>query len=263
MLKLLVRFKSYFLMTCLVTCLIAFTSKVQSQENQSQAQLIIYIEGVSNVDMDVSLDLERISVVSSSDTIPITPSIKRLNSFDLSGNQILIAETFLTPNNYTSLILNFDNITSFAGKAKIHPKSDSAGLVIPINLQLLSNESSVLFLEWNPKLNEYVNELYVPNLKLLQHSIPPVGSVAYVTNENSGNISVIDMYKSKIVDVIKVGEKPRDLVFSQINQLLYVANSASKTISIVDPDLGRVVRTIELSFQESPERILLSTFEDK
>src|SRR5437773_2039383 len=56
---------------------------------------------------------------------------------------------------------------------------------------------------------------------------PPPAVRVYVTNEASGDISVIDPATQTVVATIKVGKRPRGLVISPDGKRLYVALSGS------------------------------------
>ena len=57
----------------------------------------------------------------------------------------------------------------------------------------------------------------------------PIGSAGtlYVTNEVSGDLSVVDVANQKVIATIKLGKRPRGLRPSPDGSLLYVALSGS------------------------------------
>ena len=60
------------------------------------------------------------------------------------------------------------------------------------------------------------------------------GQKAYVSNQWSDNVSVIDLASSKVVDTLQTGNGPAGLSLSADNKLLYVVNSYSSNISVID-----------------------------
>src|SRR5947208_16543641 len=59
-------------------------------------------------------------------------------------------------------------------------------------------------------------------------SQPPLPSLrVYVTNEASGDISVIDPATQAVIATVKVGKRPRGLKISPDHKMLYVALSGS------------------------------------
>src|SRR5688572_26200101 len=56
---------------------------------------------------------------------------------------------------------------------------------------------------------------------------PPVSGRIFVSNENSGDISVIDVGTQKVVATIPVGKRPRGVRLSRDGSVVYVALSGS------------------------------------
>jgi len=76
--------------------------------------------------------------------------------------------------------------------------------------------------------------------------ITPDKKFAYVTNQASASVSVIDLgSQSKVAD-IPVGGEPYGIALTPDAARLYVANSASNTVSIIDTASRSVVGTINI-----------------
>src|SRR5438128_10889400 len=65
---------------------------------------------------------------------------------------------------------------------------------------------------------------------------------AYVANQSSNNVSVIDVATQTVVATIAVGSAPRSVTASASR--VYVANSGTGTVSVIDPSTHTVVSTI-------------------
>ena len=61
----------------------------------------------------------------------------------------------------------------------------------------------------------------------LESREPISGDFVYVTNEDSGDLSVIDATKNRVIRTIKLGKRPRGAVISPDGATLYVALSGS------------------------------------
>ena len=69
---------------------------------------------------------------------------------------------------------------------------------------------------------------------------------AYVPNEESGTISVIDTQNDTVVATIKAGKKPRGIATAKASNRLYVSDQPNNTLLIVDLDKQAVVDSIDL-----------------
>jgi YVTN family beta-propeller protein len=75
--------------------------------------------------------------------------------------------------------------------------------------------------------------------------------LAYVPNEASGTISVIDTGTDQVIKTIKAGKKPRGL--AAVGDTLYVSDQPNNALLVIDLKRNEVVGTIDLG--ESPEGV--------
>ncbi len=66
----------------------------------------------------------------------------------------------------------------------------------------------------------------------------------YIANSGLNRVEVFDIRTRKLLAPIPVGQLPRALALTPDGSILYVANSTSEAISIVDPDRGVVTGTL-------------------
>jgi YVTN family beta-propeller protein len=59
---------------------------------------------------------------------------------------------------------------------------------------------------------------------------------AYVTNQGSNNVSVIDTATNAVVVTIAVGNNPYGMTGTPDGKHVYVTNSASNTVSVIDTE---------------------------
>ena len=69
---------------------------------------------------------------------------------------------------------------------------------------------------------------------------------AYVPNEGSGTISVIDTASDAVVGEIRTGGKPRGIALNPKTRLLYVSDSPSSSLKVIDVANRSVVSQISL-----------------
>ena len=69
---------------------------------------------------------------------------------------------------------------------------------------------------------------------LLNHSITNTQDIAYITNQESNTLDVIDLEAMKKIDEVEVGMKPAGILVDQQSQRIFVANPESNNVSIVN-----------------------------
>ncbi len=84
------------------------------------------------------------------------------------------------------------------------------------------------------------------------------GAKAYVTNEADNDVLVFDRLNWSVLGRIEVGEAPRGIIISNDKSKLYVANSGSNSISVIDTIKNQVTETIFLGLGIEPEGIAIT-----
>src|SRR3982074_867260 len=92
---------------------------------------------------------------------------------------------------------------------------------------------------------------------------PPAGAfIAYVSNEKSNTVSVIDTDKWAVIKTIKVGQRPRGIEFTKDGKFVLVAVGDDDTIQMIDTATQQVADTLpsgpdpELFIQDKAGKIL-------
>src|SRR5438128_9822192 len=91
---------------------------------------------------------------------------------------------------------------------------------------------------------------------------PAFAFIAYVSNEKSNTVSVIDTDKWAVTKTIKVGQRPRGIEFTRDGKFVLVAVGDDDTIQVIDAATQQVVDSLpsgpdpELFVQDAPGKIL-------
>src|SRR3989344_192714 len=67
-----------------------------------------------------------------------------------------------------------------------------------------------------------------------------------VSNEQSGNLSIVSSADLTVRATVKVGTNPGDVIFNRVTKRAYVSNSGSDDISVVDAERGIVTNTLKV-----------------
>ncbi len=77
----------------------------------------------------------------------------------------------------------------------------------------------------------------------------------YVSNEKDNTLSVIDTESYEVVQTIKVGKRPRGIVFSRDYKRLYICASDSDAVQVLDVATGKILHNLPSG--EDPEQFAL------
>ncbi|MGG0720476.1 cytochrome D1 domain-containing protein [Robertmurraya massiliosenegalensis] len=95
------------------------------------------------------------------------------------------------------------------------------------------------------KREEIIKEIKSPSKSPAHIDFSNDGSLAYVSNVMSNDISLIDTRKMEIISTIPVGTTPNELEPSKDDKYLFTANVTDGTISVVDIVEQKEIRTIK------------------
>lgn len=88
--------------------------------------------------------------------------------------------------------------------------------------------------------------------------IDPAGRFAYVSNEGSAELSVIDLERLAVVDNIKVEKSPHNVRFTQDGKLAYVTLQGGAGLGVIDTESRKQIRVIAVPGITGPHNIDLS-----
>ncbi len=238
-------------------CLLLITLSLWScsprlRAQESFGQVAIYLEKIST-HSDSTLTFERLILQGEYASHEITLVTPRLKLQELSQQQILLAESLVDPGQYHSLILSLaSNHVTQADSA------DSARRIIslPLNVSIEQGQAKALFLQWTSA--PLADSNAYGRFRQVKKIIPPVTALAFVANEASDNLSVIDRIRSEVVGIVRVGAKPRGLAVSVKRNLLFVANAGSHNVSVLELNTRIPRALIDLDFGDEPSALTLS-----
>ena len=85
-------------------------------------------------------------------------------------------------------------------------------------------------------------------------------NLAYITNEKDNTVSVIDIKKKKVINTVKVGQRPRGIIMSKDGKLVLICASDDDRVEVRD------AKTMKLKYHlpsgPDPELFILSPDDD-
>ncbi|NBB04528.1 YVTN family beta-propeller repeat protein [Pseudomonas monteilii] len=82
-----------------------------------------------------------------------------------------------------------------------------------------------------------------------------MAATAWVSNEKDNSLSLIDMQTLEVTDTLPVGQRPRGLLLSHDNKLLYICASDSDRVQVMDVATRTIIK--ELPSGKDPEQFAL------
>ena len=79
---------------------------------------------------------------------------------------------------------------------------------------------------------------------------------AYITNEKDNTVSVIDINKKKVIETVKVGQRPRGIIMSKDGKLVLICASDDDRVEVRDAETMKL--KYHLPSGPDPELFILS-----
>jgi len=249
-------FAPCFLLIFVIGC--ASVQKYAESPGTSQSQITVFLKGPDKTSLDITFDLTAVNIMAEDGTYrEVMNTPVNINSIAVSGRQILLGEKTLPAGRYKKLELVVKQASIKRTDKTASLALPAEGITIDIDVAIIKNQNTSLFLSWNPDLSVVEGYLFRPVFEI-KKQIPELSSfLVYVTNEYSDNVTVINRQSGDVVATIMVGRKPRGIATSQGRERprVYVANSGSNTISVIDPTINKVEVEIPIRFGREPEGV--------
>jgi YVTN family beta-propeller protein len=221
-------------------------------------QISVYLKGADKVSTDITFDLQAVNIIKEDGTVKgITINPIKVNSVSVAGRQLLLSEQTLPEGKYKKLQL-------IVKQASIKNQERTAALALPpegiesaTDINISRNTNTSVFLFWNADGSIGDGYLFSPALTVTGQ-VPELSNLlVYVTNEESNNVSVLNRQTGDVIAAVMVGKKPRGIAVSRGRERprVYVANSGSDSISVIDPTTNKVEAEIPIRFGRAPEGI--------
>ncbi len=226
--------------------------------DRNSGQIVVYLERMEQHEIHAELIFDEIFLQGSQGEIRIPPSSRSFETDDLRSQQLLLAETLVDPGNYRGLVLKgrISTVSPDSPHRLRLPSDFTAN--IPLELQIKAGRAETVFLKLNVVTTPDTSEPAVIVFHEIRKNPPPELSLAYISNQDSDNLTVIDRVKGEVVSSIRVGESPRGLAIARTSGLLFAANSGENTISIIDIRTQQPREVINLDFGDEPEALCIS-----
>jgi YVTN family beta-propeller protein len=224
-------------------------------DSRPQGRLVLFLNGPPQTGLNLTFSLSRIAVFSEEggwEELPLNP--QPINSRSIIGRQIILVESKLVARTYEKVRFTFDRAQVIKENKAADLSIPSEGLEMDFKFRIVKGQDTTVFINWDVEGSIADNYLFIPAFALKTEIRGVRSQLAYVTNEGSDNVTVINREWDEVVSTIAVGKAPCGLAAGTKKTRLrvYVANSRSNNITVIDPTLNQIEQTIPISFGKQP-----------
>jgi len=243
----------------LAACNLAGPAEPRGGPRPGEGRLVLYLNGPSAAPLAVTFELASIeAILESGARYPVMASPIRINSLDVVERQILLAESFIPEGRYRQLSLTIRNARVRQEGKWLDLSAPSEGFVLGVDFEIRRGDVTALFATWDVGRTIERDAFFRPAFAFHGRGHELRRVLAYVTNEGSDTVSVIDRSVDRVVSVMAVGQRPRGITVAQDTSRAFVVNSGSNTLSIIDINVDRVMHTTNLDASASPSQVVIT-----
>jgi YVTN family beta-propeller protein len=247
----------------LVACLAgacAGTPGQQAEGPRENAGVFLYLSCPEKPANDVRFQLAGLRFQAKDGKWRDVPLDRTVDGAQCAAGQIRLAEADLPPGNYARLEWRFSGAW-VAGDRKMYslalPGEDGT-LEMAVDLVVPEDRRTAFFAEWEPDRSVIETYRFEPRFSVRGQRMVMADVQAYVACAGSDVVMVLDREQDTVAAVVGVGRGPLGVASDPVHRRVYVANSGSADISVIDAAAGRVISTVANSGC-SPADIALST----
>lgn len=224
-----------------------------------EGRLVVTLNGPERSPIDLTAELTGLMLhARGGGWYQIPMPAKTLNSLDLVRRQIPLGDAPLPSGSYDQLTLKFGKATLRREGKTVDLSVPAEGFTLGVSLDIEPNSLVPLFITWDVE-RAIEREAFLAPAFTFQGKEPEIRAVvAYVTNEESGTVSVVDRTKNQVVSVIQVGRAPRGIVVEPEGRRAFVLNGGDDTITVIDVNSQAVLHTFNIEAQARARELAIS-----
>lgn len=233
-------------------CLILLSCETMEDRDRSPAapetgQLTIFLNGPRTASSDLSFLLSSLAIVAEDGSrSEVLSAPVNVNSFQIKGRQVALGEISIPEGRYSGLEIRFKEASVRTNGRVSDLALPSGAMAVPIRVTVARRINTSLFLQWNADASVKEGYFFEPDFAVREEMPELRTYLIYVSNENSNNVTVINRYSGEVVATIMVGKRPRGIgsTLEGEHQKIFVANSGSNSISVIDATTNRVEQEV-------------------
>ncbi len=223
--------------------------------------LSIILELVSKGGQDISIIIGELTLKREGVEQAVTIPINEKFMLNKSPKKVLLGDFSIKPDLYTGLVFSLQEAFLFT-EGKLTPLSvKTENITYDTDIEIGPWERKSLLLkiicglERDKKKDAFILTSFIkPGIR----SVGLRGLKAYVTDEAGDCVVIFDQLSRSIIETVPVGDKPRGIVMSPDRAKVYIVNSGSDSISVLDTLTSEVTDTIFLGLGVNPGDIAIT-----
>lgn len=242
----------------LASCEMALIENQQAGFGAQSSRLILYAHLTSQPVQEIVFTIDDVSLETvDGGAVKVLDSPVEVSSLTLQAGQILLKEAVIAPGEYTGLRIRFSKATVRRSDGRMYlALPEGATTVIKTRIDMKRASSFVVSIGWDSENSIEKAFRFQPAMVADAQESSSTGLLLFVSNSGSNYISVIDRSLERVTAAITVGDKPMGMALNPAQNTIYVVNSGSRTLSVVEAAHLDVLDVIPLTAGIGPVEVV-------
>ena len=254
----LLRFCAVVLAASLASCEMALVENQPTGFSAESSRLILYAHLTSQPVKEIVFTIDDLALETADGrVVKVLDSPVDVSSFVLATGQMLLKEAAIPPGEYTGLRIRFSKATIRRSDGRMNlALPEGATTVIKTRIDMKRASSFVVSIGWDSENSIEKAFRFQPTMVAEAQEPSSTGLLLLVSNSGSNYISVIDRSLERVIAAITVGDKPMGMALNPAQDTIYVVNSGSRTLSVVEAAHLDVLDVIPLTAGIGPTDVV-------
>jgi YVTN family beta-propeller protein len=249
----------------IIVCLFFTVSCVYRKPSRKEGfngHLSVMLEMASQAGEEISITIGELIIKGYEQESPVSITLNEKIMMKGSPRKVLLGDFSLGPDRYSQLDILIKEAFLFTDGRLVPLRIRDEKISLEMDIEMGPWEKKSLHAKMICSIEEEEKNT-VPVLKSVikpgsQH-VGLRGLKAYVTDEAGNSVLIFDRLTGSTLEVVPVGNSPRGIVISPDGTKVYIANSGSDSISVLDTMTKEVTDTIFLGLGVGPEGLAITS----
>jgi YVTN family beta-propeller protein len=226
---------------------------------RDKGEVILYLQPLPQDSHRFRFRISAITAVASDGAKhALTVDLAEVRGDAMTEGQRRLASAILPPGTYTGFLLSIGEATVQTEEGEVALFVPDEPVTVPYEFKITRRQALALFISFEPEKSIVGGFRFSPVFTAKTFGRQLLSLIGYVSSTDTNTITVFNKFTMEVTDVVATREGPYGIALDQAGQRLYVANSGSDIIEIIDVSQGNIFSKVRLNPGDEPTELALS-----
>lgn len=226
---------------------------------ENEGEVILFLQPLPKASHRFHFSISAITAVTSDGAEhALSVDLTEVQGAAMTEGQRHLASAILPPGTYTGFLLSIGEATVDTEEGEVALFVADKPVRIHHEFKLNKRQALALFISFDPEKSVVDGFRFSPVFTVKTFSRQLLNLIGYVSNTDANLITVFNKNTMEVTGVLATREGPHGIALDQTGQRLYVADTGSDAIEIIDVAQGNIFSRILLNPGDEPWQLALT-----